>query len=94
MTTVRGAAAIGAGLAPARAARPIAPGERIHVVGAQGAGASAAALLAAWAGAEVTGCDPGGPSPYTPALEAAGVVVAPAHDAAHVTGRRRRRGSP
>ena len=57
--SVRGAAEIGAGLAPARPARPIRPGERIHVVGAQGAGASAAALLAAWAGAEVDGCDPG-----------------------------------
>ena len=53
--TVRGAAEIGAGLAPARAARGIRPGERIHVVGAQGAGASAAALLAAWAGADVDG---------------------------------------
>lgn len=83
--SVRGATEIGAGLAPARAARPIRPGERIHVVGAQGAGASAAALLAAWAGAQVDGCDPGGPSQYTPALDASGVVVAGAHDAAHVT---------
>lgn len=82
--SVRGAGEIGAGLAPARPARPIAPGERIHVVGAAGAGASAAVLLAAWAGAEVSGCDPGGPSQYTPALEAAGVPVAWAHDAAHV----------
>ena len=49
--TVRGAAEVGAGLAPARAPRPIAAGERIHVVGAAGAGASAAALLASWAGA-------------------------------------------
>ena len=87
--TVRGAAAIGAGLAPARAARPIAPGERIHVVGAAGAGASAAALLAAWAGADVDGCDPGGESPYTPALHAAGIAVLPGHAAAHVTGPRR-----
>ena len=65
--------------ARARPRRPgrSAPGERIHVVGAQGAGASAAALLAAWAGAEVDGCDPGGPSPYTPAAR----------------GRRRRRGA-
>lgn len=86
--TVRGAGDIGAGLAPARAARPIAPGERIHVVGAAGAGASAAALLAAWAGADVDGCDPGGTSQYTPALDAAGVVVHPAHDAAHVLGPR------
>ncbi len=84
--SVRGAAEIGAGLAAARVARPIRSGERIHVVGAQGAGASAAALLAAWAGAAVDGCDPGGASPYTPALDAAGVIVASAHDPAHVTG--------
>jgi UDP-N-acetylmuramate--alanine ligase len=83
--SVRGAGEIGAGLAPARLARPIRAGERIHVVGAQGAGASAAALLAAWAGAEVDGCDPGGPSQYSAALEVAGVPVAPAHDPAHVT---------
>jgi UDP-N-acetylmuramate--alanine ligase len=84
--TVRGAAEIGAGLAAARSARPIAAGERIHVVGAAGAGASAAALLAAWAGAVVDGCDPGGPSQYTPALDLAGIRVAPAHDATHVRG--------
>jgi UDP-N-acetylmuramate--alanine ligase len=84
--TVRGAAAIGAGLAPARPARPIAPGERIHVVGVAGAGASAAALLASWAGGRVDGCDPGGEGQYTPALHAAGITVLPRHDAAHVTG--------
>ncbi len=78
-------AAVGAGLAPARAARPIRPGERIHVVGVAGAGASAAALLAHDAGAEVSGCDRGGPSPYTPALEAAGLSLAWEHDPAHVT---------
>ena len=87
--TVRGAAAIGAGLAPARDARPIPTGERVHVVGAAGAGASAAALLASWAGAVVNGCDPGGPSQYTPALDAAGIAVASRHDAAHVAGPRR-----
>jgi UDP-N-acetylmuramate--alanine ligase len=65
-------------------ARAIAPGSRIHVVGAAGAGASAAALLARWAGAEVDGCDRGGPSQYTPALDHEGIVVAPAHDPAHV----------
>ena len=81
----RDPAAIGAGLAPARTARPIIAGERIHVVGIAGAGASAAALLAHDAGAIVTGCDAGGPSPYTPALEAAGVPMRWAHDPGHVT---------
>ncbi len=76
---------IGAGLAPARTARAIRPGERIHVVGIAGAGASAAAILAARAGADVTGCDPGGPSPYTVAVEAAGIAISWAHDAVHVT---------
>ncbi|HEU0243829.1 MAG TPA: Mur ligase domain-containing protein, partial [Candidatus Limnocylindrales bacterium] len=82
--SVRGSAAVGAGLAPVRDARSIREGERIHVVGAAGAGASAAALLAAWAGANVDGCDPGGPSPYTPPLVAEGIHVAGAHDASHV----------
>ena len=81
----RGRNGIGAGLAASREARPIAPGERIHVVGAAGAGASAAALLARAAGALVGGCDPGGPSQYTPALADAGIDVAWEHDAAHVT---------
>ena len=77
--------AVGAGLSQARAARAIRPGERIHVVGVGGAGASAAALLAHHAGALASGCDPGGPSPYTPALEAAGLSLAWRHDPAHVT---------
>ncbi|HEX9044401.1 MAG TPA: cyanophycin synthetase [Candidatus Limnocylindrales bacterium] len=81
----RSAADVGAGLAPARPARPIAPGERIHVVGIAGAGASAAALLARAAGAIVDGCDPGAPSQYTPALESAGIAIAASHDPAHVT---------
>jgi UDP-N-acetylmuramate--alanine ligase len=76
---------VGAGLQPVRRARPIREGERIHVVGAAGAGASAAALLATHAGAIVTGCDPGGHSPYTPALDALGIEIAPEHSAAHVT---------
>jgi UDP-N-acetylmuramate--alanine ligase len=84
--TVRGAGTVGAGLAPARRARAIAAGERIHVVGAAGAGASAAALLATWSGAVVTGCDPGTPTPYTPALDDAGITVAPGHSADHVRG--------
>lgn len=81
----RDAAAIGAGLAPARIARAIAPDERIHVIGVAGAGASAAALLAAGTGAMVSGCDAGGPSPYSPAVEAAGIPIAWAHDPRHVT---------
>ncbi|TAL12988.1 MAG: hypothetical protein EPO00_01205 [Chloroflexota bacterium] len=82
----RTAAEIGAGLAPIRAPRPIEPGERIHVVGIAGAGASGAALLAHAAGAVVSGCDPGGASPYTAALIRAGVPVEWRHDAAHVLG--------
>jgi UDP-N-acetylmuramate--alanine ligase len=80
----RDAVAIGAGLAPARTARAIRGGERIHVVGAAGAGASAAAILAARAGAVVTGCDAGGVSPYVPAVAAARIPLAWGHDAAHV----------
>ena len=81
----RSLAELGAGLSPARASRPIAPGERIHVLGIAGAGASAAALHAAAAGAIVTGCDSGGPSPYTAALEALGIPIAWSHHTSHVT---------
>jgi UDP-N-acetylmuramate--alanine ligase len=81
----RTAAEIGAGLAAIRDPRSIRPGERIHVVGVAGAGASAAALLAAAAGATVSGCDSGGPSTYTPPLVAAGIPLAWEHDPAHVT---------
>lgn len=80
----RTAADIGAGLEPPRAARSIRAGERIHVLGIAGAGASAAALLAAGEGAIVTGCDSGGSSPYTPPLDAAGIEMAWSHDPAHV----------
>lgn len=80
-----GGATPGDGLLPARAARAIVPGERIHVIGAAGAGASAAALHASWAGAIVDGCDPGGPSPYTAALAAEGIDVAGEHAATHVS---------
>jgi UDP-N-acetylmuramate--alanine ligase len=82
----RGTASIGSGLAAARDPRPIRAGESIHVVGAGGAGASGAALCADRCGATVTGCDPGGPSPYTPPLEAAGIHLEWSHSAAHVTG--------
>ncbi len=81
---MRGADVIARGLAPARAARAIVPGERIHVVGAAGAGASAAALLAHEAGGSVDGCDPGAPTPYTEALSARSIPVAGGHDAAHI----------
>lgn len=76
---------LGAGLRAAREARPIRPAERIHVVGAAGAGASAATILAARAGAVASGCDPGGPSPYTVALDAMGIFLAGEHAASHVT---------
>ncbi len=82
----RARAEIGAGLEAARPTRRIRPGERIHVVGAAGAGASAAALHAHWAGAVVSGCDAGGPTPYTAALDAAGIPVLTGHAPAHVTG--------
>jgi len=78
------AAEIGKGLAPAREARPIRPFERIHVLGAAGAGASAAVLLAHRAGALVSGCDPGGPSPYSAALVEAGIDLAWRHSPEHV----------
>jgi UDP-N-acetylmuramate--alanine ligase len=81
----RDPASIGAGLDPVRTPRAIRPGERIHVVGIAGAGASAAALLGQAAGALVDGCDPGLPSPYSPALEAAGIAIAAAHEPDHVT---------
>ena len=81
----RSLAELGAGLRPARASRPIALGERIHILGIAGAGASAAALHAAASGAIVTGCDPGGPSPYTAALEALGIPIAWSHHTSHVT---------
>ena len=73
------------GLAAARPARPIGVGERIHVVGCAGAGASAAVLLAHYAGAAVSGCDSNGLSPYTPPLEALGLSLAGGHDPRHVT---------
>lgn len=75
---------LGAGLSPARPSRPIRAGERIHVLGIAGAGASAAALHAASQGALVSGCDPGGPSPYTAALEAVGIPIAWSHHPAHI----------
>ena len=80
----RRAGEIGAGLAPARAALPLRKGERIHVVGAGGAAASAAALHAHHVGASVSGCDTGGPSQYTGPLDRAGIPLAWEHDPDHV----------
>ena len=54
------------------------------MLGAAGAGASAAVLLAHRAGAQVSGCDPGGQSPYTNALVEAGIPLAWEHAAEHV----------
>jgi UDP-N-acetylmuramate--alanine ligase len=68
-----------------RDARSIQAGERMHVIGAAGAGASAAAFLAARAGASVSGCDSGGPSPYTVALDVVGIAVEKGHSPRHVT---------
>ena len=87
----RSAEEIGRGLASARDARPIPAGERIHIVGVAGAGASAAALLAHRAGAVVSGCDAGGPSPYTAALEVAGIDLTWHHSADHLAGSPSRR---
>ena len=80
-----GGASVGACLAAARDPRMILPGERIHVVGAGGAGASAAALLGRAAGGDLSGCDAGGPSQYTRALIEAGIPLAWEHSATHVT---------
>ena len=55
------------------------------MLGAAGAGASAAMILGHRAGARMSGCDPGGHSPYTPAIEALGLSISAAHDATHVT---------
>lgn len=62
------------------------PGERIHVIGIAGSGAAGAAVLMRHAGASVDGCDIDAPSPYTPALEAAGIRYVLGHDAAHLAG--------
>ena len=80
----RHAGEIGAGLEPARAARPILAGERIHVIGAGGAAAAGACLLAHHVGARASGCDAAGPSQYTPPLQDAGIPLSWTHDPAHV----------
>jgi UDP-N-acetylmuramate--alanine ligase len=85
LPVTRDAAAIGAGLAAIRDAVAIPPGQRVHIIGAAGAGASAAAIHAHHAGAIVSGCDAGGASPYTPALQALGIPLEWSHDPSHVT---------
>ncbi|MEO8230521.1 MAG: cyanophycin synthetase, partial [Chloroflexota bacterium] len=75
---------IGRGLEPARPPRTIAPGERIHVLGAAGSAASASLLLAQSAGATVSGCDAGEPSRYSHAVTAADIPLAWGHDPGHV----------
>src|SRR5687768_12222419 len=81
---------ISRGLAPARIARPISSTERIHVIGAGGAGASAALLLAHMAGADADGCDLEPDNPYTIPLEEAGVHLERGHSASHITESQRR----
>jgi UDP-N-acetylmuramate--alanine ligase len=75
---------IARGLAPPRAARPILPGTRIHVVGVGGTASAGAALHASAVGALVTACDAGGPDPVTDAVVAAGIPIDWRHDASHV----------
>jgi len=83
-TVTRTVDEIARGLEPSRPPRPIAPGERIHVIGAAGSAASASLLLAGAAGASVSGCDSGERTQYSEAVEAAGIPVAWRHDRAHV----------
>jgi UDP-N-acetylmuramate--alanine ligase len=85
--TSRSASEISAGLQPARAARRLQAGQRVHVIGVAGAAAAAAALHAQRVGASVTGCDAGGHSQYTPPLEEAGIPISQGHDPAHVVER-------
>jgi UDP-N-acetylmuramate--alanine ligase len=80
----RTAAEIARGLEPSRPPHPIPAGQRVHVLGAAGSAASAALLLAAAAGARTSGCDSGGPTRYSEAVEAARIPIAWRHDPAHV----------
>jgi UDP-N-acetylmuramate--alanine ligase len=75
---------ISRGLEPSRPARPIPAGERVHVLGAAGSAGSAALLLAAAAGARVSGCDAGEATRYSAAVTAAGIPIAWRHEAGHV----------
>jgi UDP-N-acetylmuramate--alanine ligase len=60
--------------------------ERIHVIGIAGSGAAGAAVLLKAAGADVDGCDADGPSPYTAALDTAGIAWVTGHDPTHLDG--------
>ncbi len=80
----RTAAEISRGLAPARPARAIRAGERIHVLGVGGAASAGAAIHAAAVGARVTACDASGVGHLASAIAAAGVRVATSHDARHI----------
>ncbi len=60
--------------------------ERVHVIGIAGSGAAGAAVLLDAAGARVDGCDVDAPSPYTPALDAAGIRWVSGHDPRHLDG--------
>jgi UDP-N-acetylmuramate--alanine ligase len=64
-------------------------GERIHLIGIAGSGAAGAAVLLDRAGAVVDGCDLDVPTPYTPALDAAGIGYVAGHDPAHLAGTER-----
>ena len=61
-------------------------GERIHVIGIAGSGAAGTARLLHDAGAVVDGCDLDTPSPYTPALDSAGIAHRSGHDPTHLAG--------
>jgi UDP-N-acetylmuramate--alanine ligase len=75
---------IGRGLEPSRLARPITPGERIHVIGAAGSAAAASLLLGQAARARMSGCDSGEPSAYSLGVEAAGIPITWHHSIDHV----------
>ncbi|MGH2428184.1 MAG: UDP-N-acetylmuramate--L-alanine ligase [Candidatus Limnocylindria bacterium] len=61
-------------------------GERVHLIGIAGSGAAGTAVLLRHAGVAVDGCDADAASPYTPALDAAGIRYVEGHDPAHLGG--------
>jgi len=82
--TRRTAWEIGAGLEPARPARPIPPGARIHVVGAGGAAGAARHSMPITPAPPFSAATPGAVAVHA-ALAEAGIAVAWQHAAAHVT---------